>query len=369
MNKTLIAMAVAGLMAAPMAAQADATIYGKIHASIDAGDTGADDVVGPPELLGSSTYWQSNSSRLGFKGSEDLGGGLKAIWQFESNISIGSGKTSWGGRNSYVGLQGGWGTLLGGKHDTPMKTTGRKFDLFGDYVGDSRNLISGNIIDPATGEQATGFDLRPDNAVMYKTPVFGGGWDISALYTLEDGSKDSEILSANVNWKTGNWYSSLAYETHGKAYTLAGETGEESNIRLGVYWTPGAWKLTALYQTISELGGVADLDSTVMGLGAAYKMGKNVIKGQYYVTSNDCTGCSNVDASLIAVAWDYNFSKRTTGYIAYATTSNDENIYYGVDGGGHGGEINEAAYAIGDAGGVVEGKDPSAISLGVIHKF
>ena len=110
MNKTLIAMAVAGVMAAPMAAQADATIYGKLHTSIDVGDTGGDDVGG---LKASSTYWQSNSSRIGFKGSEDLGGGLSAIWQFESNIDVGSGSTSWGMRNSFLGLKGGWGGNAG----------------------------------------------------------------------------------------------------------------------------------------------------------------------------------------------------------------------------------------------------------------
>ena len=86
MNKTLIAMAVAGLMAAPMAAQADATVYGKIHVSIDSGDTGGQDLA-PDNASG--LYWQSNSGRVGVKGSEDLGGGLSAIWQFESNASFG----------------------------------------------------------------------------------------------------------------------------------------------------------------------------------------------------------------------------------------------------------------------------------------
>jgi len=355
-----------------MAAQANARIYGKIHVSIDVGDTGLDD--GPNGELGSSIYFQNNSSRLGFKGSEDLGGGLKAIWQFETNIAIGSEASRFGGRNSFIGLLGGWGTFLAGKYDTPMKTTGRKFDLFGNYVGDSRNLISAKLTD-TTGESTNGFDLRPDNALLYKTPVFGGGWDITAMYTLEDGEADSEILGANVNWKTGNWSSSLAYETQGKGnnptLTLPGVgtvTGTEDStaIRFGVYWTPGAWKLTALYETVSDIGGLSGVDSDVYGLGAAYKMGKNVIKGQYYLTSNE--GDSS-DASLIAIGWDYNFSKRTTGYIAYATTSNDENVYYDVDGGGHGGEISDDAYTLAGLGATIRGKDPSAISLGMIHRF
>jgi len=365
MNKTLIAMAVAGLMAAPMAAQADATIYGKIHASIDIGDSGLDGEGAD------SIYWQSNSSRLGFKGSEDLGGSLKGIWQFESNISIGSGNTSWGGRNSYVGLQGGWGRLIGGKYDTPMKTTGRKFDLFGDYVGDTRNLMSGREITfSATGEVtdiSTGFDSRPDNAIMYTTPVFGGGWDINLMYTLEDGTKDSEIMSGNINWKTGNWLASLAYQSNGQG--LSTGTEDESAIRVGVKWTPGAWDLNAVYHTMSDLDGTSGNDSDVYGLGAGFKFGKNVIKGQYYMTDNEG---SDSDATLMAIGWDHNFSKRTTAYIAYATTSNDAGVYYTVDAGGHGGEIGSTALGLIDAANtpdVAGGKDPNAISIGVIHKF
>ena len=375
MNKTLIAMAVAGLMAAPMAAQADATIYGKLHVSIDSGDTGGNDGTGADAGNKSSgLYWQSNSSRIGFKGSEDLGGGLKAIWQIENAVGVGSSNTitgndyiGWGQRNTYVGLQGGWGTFLGGKHDTPFKTTGRKFDLFGDYVGDSRNLISGK----AFGDN---WDARPDNVIMYKTPVFGGGWDISAMYVLDDATEDSTALSANINWKTGNWFTSLAYETRDKGLnngTLADGTVISANpvdssaMRLGVYWTPGAWKLAAFYHTASDANGIESLDQVAYGLGAAYKMGKNVLKAQYYMTANDAPGASDIDANTLAIAWDYNFSKRTTGYIAYAATSNDDGMYEGVDQSGHGGEI----YAQAGLTDTNLGDDPSAISLGVIHKF
>jgi predicted porin len=210
---------------------------------------------------------------------------------------------------------------------------------------------------------------------MYKTPVFGGGWDITALYQLDDATEDSTRLSANVNWKTGNWYASLAYETRDKGLndgTLADGTvistdpKSSSATRLGVYWTPGAWKLTAFYHAAGDANGIESLDQIAYGLGAAYKMGKNVLKAQYYTTANDAPGASSIDASTIALAWDYNFSKRTTAYIAYAATSNDENIYEGVDQSGHGSEIYNQVDAVGTP---AEGKDPSAISLGVIHKF
>ena len=355
MNKTLIALAAAGLMAAPMAAQADATIYGKIHVSLDFGDTGGQDL---DPYLASGTFFQSNSSRLGFKGSEDLGGGLKAVWQAESTIAVGSGTSGLTNRNTYVGLAGGWGRIIGGRHDTPMKTTGRKVELFPDYVGDTRNLIRNT-------QFGDDFDARVNNALMYTTPVFGGGWDINFMYTAEDGLKDNTVLSTNINWKTGNWFASLAYESHGKG--ALGATNDSSGIRLAAYWTPGAWKLTALYQTMSDVGGVSGQDNDAYGIGAAYKMGKNVLKAQYYVTSNKqlTAGAPSNDASMAAIGWDYNFSKRTTAYIAYAATSNDAGTYYFVDAPGHGAEIANVAGLTT----TVAGDDPSAFSLGMIHKF
>ena len=372
MNKTLIAMAVAGVMAAPMAAQADATIYGKIHVSIDSGDTGLNNDSGANNTDG--LFWQSNSSRIGFKGSEDLGGGLSAIWQFESNASFGSGSTSWGGRNSYVGLKGGWGEVRGGKHDTPFKGVGRKFDLFGDQVGDSRNLIqyvggSRNCTQaPLICGADDGFDERPDNVVAYLTPTFGGGHQIFAAYVLDDATEDSTAMSASWTWKSGDWLAALGYESHDQAATGPGTSSSSTGIRAGLQWSPGAWKLNAFYQTLSDAEGVSGLDGEVMGLGAGYTMGKNVLKAQYFVTSNDFVGfTTDVDASLIAVGWDYNFSKRTTGYIAYATTSNDANVYYCADAGGHGAEVCSQANQI--AAAQTETGDPSVISFGMVHKF
>jgi len=368
MNKTLIAMAVAGVMAAPMAAQADATVYGKIHVSIDSGDTGGADATSTIGDLGdkaSGLFWQSNSGRIGFKGSEDLGGGLKAIWQFESNASFGSGSNSWGQRNSYLGLSGGWGTVVGGRHDTPHKTMGRWFDLFGDQVGDSRNIIqyAGGLIGDELG--TTNWDSRPGNVVAYTTPTFGGGFDVRVAYVLDDAVEDSTALSAYGRWKTGNWLVGLAYETQDTGATGPDTSSSATSMRAGVQWNPGAWKLNAFYQTTADNGGASGFDFAALGLGAGFKMGKNFLKAQYYMTDNDFLGASNTDAATLAVGWDYNMSKRTTAYIAYATTDNDDFAYNCADAGGHGGEVCGRALTTNTE----FGQDPSVISVGMIHKF
>ena len=366
MNKTLIAMAVAGVMAAPMAAQADATVYGKIHVSIDSGDTGLNNDLPPNKASG--LFWQSNSSRVGVKGSEDLGGGLTAVWQFESNASFGSGSTSFGGRNSYLGLKGGWGEVRGGKHDTPFKGTGRKFDLFGDQVGDTRNLIQ-RLGSSASAFGGESWDNRPDNVVAYMTPTFGGGFKIFAAYVMDDATEDSTGLSIEGSWKSGNWLAALAYETHDQDSTAGpGSTSSSDGMRAGLQWSPGAWKLNAFYQTIADSDGLQGFDGDAYGLGAAYKMGKNVFKAQAFATSNDFGGVTtDVDATMFAVGWDYNFSKRTTAYIAYAQTSNDANVYYCADAGGHGAEVCGQAEQIEPAN--TETGDPAVVSFGMIHKF
>jgi predicted porin len=352
MNKTLIAMAVAGVMAAPMAAQADATVYGKIHMSIDAADNGTD----------SGTFLQSNSSRIGFKGSEDLGGGLSAIWQYESNASfsnctgsscVGSSANGFGGRNSYVGLKGSWGTVLGGRHDTPMKDVARKFDLFGDQVGDSRNVIG-------QGDgSGRGFDLRMNNVIAYVTPTFGGGFDARVAYVLEDnnlatGGK-TDALSANISWKGGDLLVAAGYETHGEDWNAGTES--ETGMRVGVKWTPGGFIVSGFYETLADIGGTSGNDADAMGVGAGFKMGKNVFKAQYYTVDNDL-GSEN-DASVMAVGWDHNLSKRSTVYIAYATTDNDATVTYRADAGGH-----QSTGSVSAAG-----EDPSSLSFGIVHKF
>jgi predicted porin len=372
MNKTLIAMAVAGVMAVPMAAQADATIYGKIHVSVDSGDTGGFD---SGDNKSSGLFFQSNSGRVGVKGSEDLGGGLKAVWQFESNASFGSGNTSFGGRNSYVGLAGGWGSFIGGKHDTPFKTSGRWFDLFGDQVGDSRNIIqyiAGNVVTaglpPDDSSIATNWDARPNNVLAYTSPTFGPGIDVRVAYVISDATDNANAVSAYGRWKSGDWLVGLGYESQDNSSGTSA-----TGLRAGLQWSPGAWKMNLFYQDTSDNGGISGADFSAMGAGVAYTMGKNVLKAQYY--ASDISDVDNANASTIAVGWDYKMSKRTTAYLAYATTSNDSQAYNCVDAGGHGGEIcgqANASYNLDTdtfAGNVNPGDDPSVFSVGMIHKF
>src|SRR5688500_12836494 len=114
MNKKLVAVAVAGVLAAPLAAQAqtaNVTLYGRLNLTLEYIDANGDN----PSVQRLS----SNSSRLGVRGTESLGGGLNVIWQIESSISGDAGGGTLAARDTFVGLQGSWGTVRFGNFLAP----------------------------------------------------------------------------------------------------------------------------------------------------------------------------------------------------------------------------------------------------------
>lgn len=378
MNKKLLAVAVAAALAAPLAANADSgnvKIYGSMHVSIDSLDgknaAGTD--------LDRNWNAASNSSYIGFTGAEDLGNGLKAVWQLEQQVNLGStatggGNNVWTSRNSFAGLAGGFGTAVIGTHDTPVKILGRKVDMFGDQIGDSRNLIA---VDGA------GMDLRPSNVIAYISPTVSGVHGAIAYVTnvvdavssaavtlagtvpgaLNAATTDKSIdaWSGLVIWEGGPAVVGAGYERHNLS-RAASALNDETIVRVVGGYSFGDAKITGLFQQEKDLlGGTSD--RKVWGLGAGYKIGATTIKGQFYKANelSDCgtDGCgNNTGAKMWALGADYALSKRTTAYAAYARTNNDDAAAYSAFGGGHG-----------DNPGTVAGKNPSGFSLGMKHSF
>ena len=374
MNKKLIAIAIAGAMSAPFAANAsEATIYGVMDMSIDRhdnGDTGNDN--------DSATGVSSNSSRIGLKGAEDLGGGMKAIWQVESQINVGNGTTEWGGRNTFAGLAGSFGTFILGKHDTPLKTTGRKAELFGNSVADTRNIIR-----PDNAHM----DLRPDNVAAYITPNMGGFNAVIAYVTdvaaggddaNDDGFGDTngdntspmnennavDAYSISLNYSAGPLFVSAA-TTEINASDLNGLNGngitgteDHQTNRVAATYKMGAAKVAGLWQEADFTDGDSN---SAWGLGGAYTMGNNTIKAQYYV-ADDMDDTDDSGADMFAIGLDHAMSKQTKLYAVYADMSNDDNAAYALGPGtGHGDN--------GPSGGPATGEDASAFSVGMQHKF
>ena len=352
MKKNLIALAVAGALAVPAAAMADATIYGKFHVSIDSYDNGGN---GAAEASGLSV--SSNSSRLGFKGSEDLGNGLSAIWQTESTIGVDGDGSGLSNRNTYVGFKGGFGTVMAGKHDSPVKSIGRKVDLFGDQVGDSRSIIRGQIADGITDD--ADLDQRNSNMIMYVTPAMGA---LQAAFQYVPDENDADTSVANPDQTAMNiaaWYNAgplyvgLGYGVTQNDDGTAG-VEDEKVTRLVASYQMDALKFTGLYQTADGVS-FADNEYDAYGLGVAFNMGGgNTIKAQYYMADAD-----GDEATMTAIGFDHAMSKQTSVYAAYAMTSNDTGLTTTPWGGTGHENLSDGA----------SGEDASALSVGVVHKF
>ena len=341
--KKILAVAIATAFAAPaFAATSNVDIYGKLHVSVSAFNDQANTI--------NDTQISSNASRFGIKGSEDLGGGLAAIWQFESGMNLDEQNGTLASRNSFVGLKGGFGTVLVGNHDTPLKGVGRSVDLFGDTMADSRNVLGG------------GSDTRARNVVAYMSPDFTGlsfaaaySTDLDTTATTGD-LADSSIYNLSATYKNGPLYLGLGYgdgDGHEK-------DGFGKHIRAAAGFTMGNLKFVGQYDkldddnTVLPLAQAGDFDAWM--LGAAYTMGNIVLKANYMDGEYD-DAATGFDVQQWTIGADYNLSKRTAVYVLYA---DGQNITLG-SGGGSSDRIAGAAVAGDD--------DVSVISLGMTHTF
>lgn len=378
MNKKLLALAVAAAMA-PAAAMADTgnvTIYGVLDASYNRvdNDQSAAGVDGT-----STNQIVSNNSRLGFKGTEDMGNGLSAVWQIENTINVDGGATSFASRNTFLGLSGKtWGTVILGKHDTPYKLATRSLDLFQDGVADNRNLMGGAS---SVGAVAT-FDGRQNDVVAYISPDFAGfhaaiAYVAGAENATTSGVDKGDAWSAMGMYKNGPWMGSLAYERHNFGSAGTGSLGavankEEHAWKLGVGYSVAAFDLGLVYEKTSDdvrgtaLCGVAGATGTgdcyghnAWHLTGAYKFGNNAVK-LAYTRADDLEAADNTGANQWSVGIDHNFSKRTKIYALYTRLNNDDNVAYTI------GSVTSNRVNLPGTG---LGADPSAFSLGVRHSF
>src|SRR5215831_13845535 len=188
MNKKLVALAVAGVLGAPLAqAQtANVTLYGRVNLDVELvkGSVYNNNVKQPATcdkvfnvncLTTSPTVYRmgTNSSRFGFRGTESLGGGLNAIFQVESSIDPAHSGGTLAGRESFVGLQGGWGTFKIGRFLTPYDDI---HPIFGNVPTLTTSILSTASL-WANGFQQTnlgGFDDRVAQSIRYDSPNISG---------------------------------------------------------------------------------------------------------------------------------------------------------------------------------------------------
>jgi Outer membrane protein (porin) len=160
---------------------------------------------------------ESSNSRFGVRGHEKLGGGLKAIFQLESEFHVDSNDSRFAQRDSFVGLEHhAFGTIKLGRMDTPFKTYGDDLSFLG--VSSGNFVSSSNVLRKSGfgGNSASSFHLRRANVVQYETPRLAG-FDGAIQYSTDETdtpTRKPHVWSGGVKWEGGPVTFSLAHEIH-----------------------------------------------------------------------------------------------------------------------------------------------------------
>jgi predicted porin len=325
MKKTLCALAVGATFLTPaLAMAADVKIYGRAHVSLDYLDDGAD-----YNEVGLS----SNRSRLGFKAEQKLENGMTVFGQIEQEVNFASGSqdgksVDFATRDTFVGLKGDFGQVRAGRFDSPFKVARGPVNFFGSMVGDIRNV---------TRVSDNKFDERNENTVEYKSPKFGGGFNVLAALSLHpstsipkdattgEGQDDNKVYDLALTYKEGPVDFAAAYERYEENSAIG--AGERDGFRVAA-----AYKITpelnfgGLYQYLThDLEGTAAkyADAQVFGVAADYKVApKTYVRGQVFHRDVDT---EDANSTLLAVGVEHRLDKAVRVYANLATMLNDKN--------------------------------------------
>ena len=335
MNKKLIALAVAGATIAPAALAQSAnpvTLYGRVYVTFE--NVKASGGAAP---VSARNRVSNQASLIGFRGTEDLGGGLKAFFQLESGSTPDTGATvtcnttpcgataingTFGSRNSGVGLQGDFGSILLGKWDTPFKTTTIVVDPFGDLT---LGGITGAVNDKGN------FDLRPNNTVQYWSPTLAG-FSARLHYSANEAktaAANPVITSLSGTYSGGPIYLGLAWEKHkdrtggeptNVASTLVPGFEEKGAAIFGTF-TIGAVKIGAITEKFKKTN-LTDQKAAMVNL--TYTVGSNQFILQHARSKDGAAStAAQPDCKINTVGYFYNFTRRTSFLTQYTQVKNN----------------------------------------------
>ena len=350
MTKKLLPAVIGMILAGGVAVvQADVQVMGHIDESINYADGGKgnDNTNFWPYISKGDTNTElvCTTCSIGFKGNEDLGNGLKALffldWQYDINQSTGL-----TGRDQYLGLGGNFGTLKAGTMSTIYKSFGAMLDPVYRTIAQQRDIGLQSKLHSGKGSDGQG---RATNTVRYDTPNWKG-LKGGLTYTIRPDSdappSHDNPMSAGVSYENGGILLTAAYLSN-----FAG--GDDQAMQLGAKYTINNFSIFGQYEF--DKGLITDQATNTLGqnntgdgadvwmVGATYTMGNNMLyagygQGDNAKTSN--TGQGNTNATPVSVsdykAWEivgiHNFSKRTLAYLGYV--GNDGITTNGVNWGG-----------------------------------
>ena len=332
----LAAVAVCGTSA--VMAQSSVTIYGRVNTTIEHQKTGKE----------SKTGMFNNNSRIGFKGVEDLGNGLKAGFQLEAGFNSDDGSDALAfKRQSEVNLSGNFGMVrLGNFYPESYYATSDYIGMHNHETGSSSDVL---YYDAAWNGNGTG------NKVAYRTPTFNNFWAEASVSLHE--KANNPVVKVNKNA-----YDLAANYNNGPLSLGAGYSYWNSNYQAALrgLYTFGQFTVGAYYQRNKD-------DNAILGAGAGTRnnfrlSGMYVLNAsEFHVNVGRANSWSKVDDSAATqwtLGYNYNLSKRTKVYTYYTKVNNGKNASYG--------------YATKDENNNViraNGLNTSSFAVGVRHNF
>lgn len=329
MKKSLLALAVIGSFAGAASAQSNVTIYGIVDAGIVVEQGGAGGSVSK------LTSGVASGSRLGFRGKEDLGGGLSANFVLENGFTVDNGGMVGGllfGRQAFVGLNGGFGAVNFGRQYTPHYSVGVAADPFGNgMAGRYTNLMANS-------------GVRMNNTVKYSTPNLSGfSADLAYGFGEVAGNNSaSRAIGFNIKYAAGPLKVGLGYH---KAENATATDDAKNTLLAGTY----DFGVAKAHLGYGVNKGTGTTDNSDLMVGVTVPFGPHKLLASYIRKDDDST--ANRDADQFAIGYTYALSKRTDFYAAYATIDNK----------------NGATFTVGN--GTEAGSGDKAFNFGIRHNF
>lgn len=342
--KHIAALALLAAASASASAQSSVTLFG-------IADAGVRYVKNGDNSIKSASSNGLNTSRLGFRGAEDLGGGLKASFWLETGFSPDTGTQSdaarfWD-RRSTLSLAGNFGEVRLGRDATPTYTGYADFDAFG-----ANGVAAANKFATALGTAADTL-VRADNLVSYFAPANIGGFYGQATVGAGEGTAGKKYIGGRAGYRAGPLDVSFAA---GQTTVVRNAAG---NDKFKVYDFAGSYdlgvvKLTGYYSQLK----FANNKLGVANIGALVPLGQGTLRVSYINANASGTNAAgaNIDAndsSQLAVGYVYDLSKRTALYGTAARVNNK----------------GAATYAVASSPALPAGKDSTGVEFGLRHSF
>jgi predicted porin len=401
----------------------DVTIYGTLNADFGTversgatvGGAALNSLVGAPgatptDVTRRNTF-RSNSSNIGFRGKKDFGGGVGAIFQIESAIGIDGGASTLAGRDTYVGLSSEFGNVLyAGNMDSPYKRGVQGKDPFfatgiatqkgllgsPGFNVTSVNAVAGTTVGgnaAAAQQQNAGFDARLNNLLMYQSPNIAGFSGEIAYGANEQKSTstataqiDPSVWSLQARYELGPVFVSYSRERRNDVFGLnslttfvpstgvtgtlfapsAGASSKDTGNKLGLGYRLGSTDALLVWENLeyeTNVGAVAAYERDAWVASVSHRFGPHRAIASYgqadagscSLASGGTCSTSGLGAKQLAIGYDYAVDTTTNLYVFWSRITNE----------------SAAAYNFGVSGAPAAGvgADPTALALGIRHKF